>query len=462
MSWDSGRKSDAKKLLIRLPETPGDDKLYALNSAQTKALLSLSISIAWHTRHITFPDYIDTPDKLQAFADDTARDLMMPVDICAELVNCTDELSQIMQDLIASDTNVQNAIKDMLLADNDFITNINNIYPPLPPTTLNPGTEDLDILWAQCVGIVEYTHNAINDLFDILEVQSNNIELVQNINLIPGMAAIMAVIPVTQFFSFVDYLLATLNEQYEAQWEETPPTGTKWIIACKIFCACKADRVITVDRIFGAIVDLVSQYTSFDWDNLEEIVESLIGVNDNSEIMVYVTFGLMWGTAKLASSFGLHSLTNKALEVIIALHDEGSNDWEVYCEDCADSDWVENDFTGGDMHDWEAYAPSIVFAEFVNGWKRKDDTTQIAIIKTIPYVITDIEVYFNAPLDGSGGVFWAGSTGLTGLQVGSTTDQQKFTWTGLAISGGLGFDLYRPGGFLSDQYVTKVRYKIGD
>lgn len=129
--------------------------------------------------------------------------------------------------------------------------------------------------------------------------------------------------------------------------------------------------------------------------------------------------------------------------------------------DCGPSDWIDNDFSGGDDHGWSPYVSGISFAAWNGGgFERDDDATQIGIVKSIAGVVTDIELWFDAPLSGSGGVMWVGSTGLTGLNIGSSSDEQKWTWSGLAISGGLGFDLYRPGGFASNQYVTRLRYKL--
>ena len=128
---------------------------------------------------------------------------------------------------------------------------------------------------------------------------------------------------------------------------------------------------------------------------------------------------------------------------------------------CPEDEWVDNNFATGNQYGWAPFVSMITFANWTgSGWEREDDATQIAIFKSIAGEITDIELYFDSPLSGSGGVMWAGATGLTGLQPGSSDDQEKWTWTGVSISSGLGFDLYRPGGFDSNQRVVRVRYKL--
>lgn len=338
MSWKSGLNSNAKKLLIKLPEEQGDDELYSLNRAQIKALLAVGESIGWRTRHLALPSWITNQDDLTKFADDTLRDLLMPVDLCALLENCTDELKQIILDLIGNDEDIKQQIVDMLLNNNQFITNITNISKPFPPAPIIV-TDTLGKLWAQCVFIVEFTDLRIRDMFEIIETQFNNVELLTFAEALPFIGTLIDEAQVDVAIDFANYMQEVLKELYEANWTEDPPDGegnmgTKWVLACALFCMCKDDETITITRIVDAFSSCV-EGTGLSLEGVSEIAQTILGINDNNSNIVYVAFTAVWGIAKLASILATNKITANLLAAMLKLAENDANDdYLIYCEDC--------------------------------------------------------------------------------------------------------------------------------
>lgn len=79
MPIEKGLNSNAKKITMRLPEIRGDKHLYSLDNAQVKALLVLTETIGWRSRHVELPTWCNSDILLRDFADETVRDLLTPV-----------------------------------------------------------------------------------------------------------------------------------------------------------------------------------------------------------------------------------------------------------------------------------------------------------------------------------------------------------------------------------------------
>lgn len=75
---ESGLNSDAKKLMIRLPEDRGEKLLYSLDYAQVRALIVLAESMSWRTRHSSLPSWINEDFTLRDFTDETIKYLLTP------------------------------------------------------------------------------------------------------------------------------------------------------------------------------------------------------------------------------------------------------------------------------------------------------------------------------------------------------------------------------------------------
>ena len=329
------RRGSNKALPILLSDTEGEDNAYQLTFRMAKALLQVTEYFRWQARHLQLPPDLSSQDDLNQWVSELENRLILEynplANVCAEIINC-----------IGTDDDVKQAFRDFIMSDSSLQTYLTNLIDangqlPVNPTTTVGGNISLDILWAECVQVVEYTHQAIVDLLEVLETQSNNLELAATaLNSIPILRVFLQLGPIDAWLETADYFLETIGDMYMSGYTETIPTGTKWLIACELYCLCKSDKIITVERIWDAIANLLAPYTVASWDNIGELVETVIGVNDNSPAVAYASFALMWGVAKLSGVFGLGSITNSALAVILKIADnDANNDHETLC-DCED------------------------------------------------------------------------------------------------------------------------------
>lgn len=416
-------------------------------------LIQLGYWFAWsHTQE----DYSDIPtvnqDVAQLWAQIVAdASFEVCMSFCEQMITC-----------INTDEDVQTALAEMLATNpiNQTTTYQTSVYgAPLNEAQrgaalATPPDCDLDVLFSMCTAIIDQLHKNNEDFLEILEVASNPTERARNvISAIP----VIGLLPIDEAIEFIDQLVEEIQENYDAQYT----SSIRDELRCALFCAAKDadDCIVTFDMLTAIFEDRLGYYldpVNTAGAMVQYFLTSTWAGTTVVDIMTLVQVAF-WRTASEWLGVNIRTLQIVARLVI----DNPDPDWEILCLDCPVDDWIDNDFSTGTQWGWLPYVSGITFADWIEvGFEREDDATQIAIYKTISDVVTDIEVYFNAPLSGSGGVFWAGSTGLTGLQTGSTTDDQKFVWTGLAISGGLGLDLYRPSGFASNQYVERVRYKI--
>lgn len=263
-----------------------------------------------------------------------------------------------VQDCIETDAGVQSAIQGMINQSDAFPAE----YPygqnlPSSATTrdiaagTNPGC-DLDILWSQCLGIVQNTNLAIVDVLQKVEVSSNVVELANSlVQSVPLLGTAKDVLGISGAIDMINYYQEAVLEGYSAQYTETPG-GVRDQLACAIFCACKADCQITIDRVVGVLQERLSVYVAPpSLEGFVNFVETLAGINQDTTFVVDLAFFTAWGLIKVANFF-FGQRFNDTLDVIVALMaDEPNNDWEILCEDCPEPEaWqVDIDFTGGSM-----------------------------------------------------------------------------------------------------------------
>lgn len=335
MSFLNNRKQ-GKIIEYRLSQDEGDEELYALTFRMAKALLATIEYFKWLSRHISLPDDLNSQQALNDWHDNLANRLMMPfdplADICSRIADC-----------IENNSGTQSAIRNFVQNDtilNEYFTSLfeGGGKPPSPITVI---TDTNNKLWSQCVQVVEFTDQAINQFFDIIEVHSNNLEFIKNIgSSIPFVKTAFNVLPIDSWIDTADYFLSLASELYAAGWDETlSPTASKYRLACALFCLCKSDKTITMDRIYEAFLSLLSAYTIPSLDNLANWIEAVIGIDD-TPMVAYGSFVLFWGIASRTSFFGAQVITGKALEVILKVaENDANNDWETLCIDCNVATW---------------------------------------------------------------------------------------------------------------------------
>jgi len=375
------------------------------------------------------------------------RNLRYGVNICEMIANCiatSEETRQAIRDFVTSDDDISNYFTEIV----EGLTTEQIISP-----VVNKGCDNSDVAGA-IVAIVERMDVYNIDALQIIEVGTNDEEKVAAVI---GGIPVFETLPFDEVIDFAQDLLEDFFENYEGAITEEWKDDVEEDLYC--LAKGKPDCKLTYEDLFNYFQDRAGSSLTTLSGILDVINFVRTGDFSTDELVASGMYALQLAFVRVGREFfGINlpkigALTRDALP---------STKWEEWA-DCIEPDtWIDNNFAGGNQHSWTSYTSSgIDFAIWIgDGFDRYQDSLQIAIKKTIPYTITDVEVYFNAPLSGSGGVMYAGKTDLTGLAVGGSTDDQMWSWSGLAITGGLGLDLYRPGGFASGQYVTRVRYKI--
>jgi len=382
------------------------------------------------------------------------RSVDYPVSICELIIDCIqndEDVQAILRAFVTNDETIQ-----------DNIENVSNRGLPINPTEATGtivATDDYSALFGAITFLVDTIHGANLDLYEIMEAATNKRELGQILfEAIP----LVETLPFDEASEYIDELASDIAEGYAAQWTTTPETGLRDRIRCGLFCLARDNgNSLSWDLIASYFWEQVG-FTAGDYvDMMVDFVNFFLSGSWTGEEIVQISFANVASALSAGQKFS--GLTFPGLTAIMELGlNDPDPDYETVCVECPpESDWIENDFSTGNMHSWAIYGGGTTFAHWRgDGWERGDDTTQIAIVKTISGEITDFEAYYNAPLDGSGGAFLLGSTALTGTVGGTTSDQQRIAWTGTAISGGAAIDLYRPGGYGGNQYLVRVRYKL--
>lgn len=207
---------------------------------------------------------------------------------------------------------------------------------PLSPAELaanqagdsNP-TCDRDVLWAQCLQLVQYTNQLIVDALEAAEAATNNTELVQIIAQLPGLDEAGA----DAVAGYVALLQDGIAENYIAEYTESMEQG----IACLIFCTTQVDCEITIEKVNQVYHDKVGEFfvdlpTTF--ATLANFLSYFVDQNVGSDSVVYVLHYLVWAGGALANLF-LGDIGTKSLQTLLLLAvNDANDDWTILCDDC--------------------------------------------------------------------------------------------------------------------------------
>lgn len=250
-------------------------------------------------------------------------------------------------DDVAGCIETSDAVKNALQAFFNAGGNTNPVGEQLPPGKMtenivagtNP-TCDYDILWAQCIGLVQWCNAAIEQFFQGFETLTNSLEIANAVSKLPVLDELGA-------DAIADYAVmaqAAVQENYAADY--TPAYEEE--LACAIFCACKVDCEITLERIFNILlVRVQAQWGSLvNLDNLVDMLNDIVSMDIEVINVADMIFFMLFGSANLAN-FGLNiTAAFDAIQRAILIFDEPNNDWEVLCTECSWShEW---DFTVND------------------------------------------------------------------------------------------------------------------
>lgn len=251
-------------------------------------------------------------------------------------------------DCIENNENVQNAINNLI-----------NNSPDAPGRPMsssgandnraegtNP-TCNLDILWSQSLAVVQVINRAIEDLLQGIESLSNSVEVANVLANLPVIDELGA----DAVTEFIDLMIEGISESYLAQYT----IALEEELACLIFCACRDDCEITVQRIYNVYLDRLRD--QFDdpgaaFVNITEIITYLFDAEIDSDVVVTALHFLFAGGMRLFSGLFGSGAVDRVLQV--ALHvaaNDPSDAWTLIC-DCPGTWSYEWDFTASSSTDW--------------------------------------------------------------------------------------------------------------
>ena len=254
-------------------------------------------------------------------------------DDCEGSMSCAD-----VADCIETNPLVRDRIQTMV---NSTSTPQTIVTPGQPMTTaqantpLNPAPPDCDpdVLWAQCEQLIEYMVNATTDTLEYIETYSNAIEGAQFIEMAPFLGTAVDEAQIDQVLEFIDWIIGNVKEYFDAA--NTAPARQE--IACALFCACKADCEITVQRMWNVLNERLGGILNpSDIDSLDELLEALLTLVGNSSIALDAGLVTITGFAKFAGYLGIQGI-DKTLNLVLKLAmNDANDDWILLCEECTE------------------------------------------------------------------------------------------------------------------------------
>jgi len=244
----------------------------------------------------------------------------------------------------------------------------------------NP-TCDLDVLWAQCLAIIQYTNRAIVDVLERVEVATNVVELVGLVGEIPVLGFLAQQFGSELATETINYYQEAILEGYQAQYDETVENA----LACQLFCLARADCVLSVDLIFSVFVSNCASLIPETPGDLVDLIEIMAGIDFDGTEVVNVCMYFAWSTALLAQFFFGENLANDALTLLLGLAvNDASDDWELLCDcdDCVDFPFATAPY------DWEIINGSYALGPFTGEMCYLSEVVGLEVIVTIKYTFT--------------------------------------------------------------------------
>lgn len=258
--------------------------------------------------------------------------------VAAAINDCEDVRDAVwgaMQAGIGNVPSVQNAFREWWLADQQIRDTMDQRYnvPTLNDSVssgniLKPDQCLDDYIFNQCVVLVELLNDITIDIFEAIEVGTNQLERWAIVT--SGVPATGQVIPVDEGLQFVDQLIEEVFEDYIGAFD----TALKNEIACDIFCIAKDSCTLSLDDVISFYEGKVGSLSVEDPVTLLQDIVAFVNTGDfPGDLPVYLMHLLTLSLMKLAQNvFGI-DFAGLYLQVIAA-GDTPNNDWELLCDEC--------------------------------------------------------------------------------------------------------------------------------
>lgn len=319
----SGPGVHGKIIKIRPYEDEGNDTLLPLTDRMRGILLAMTEYLDWKTRWETFPSPLDNDEDRINYVSELKNRLMIMIDICERVTDC-----------ITNDGDTRNALTILF----NLLSGTPGTLPAgenLPVEKLtenlvegsNP-TCDFDILFAQCRAVIQNTNLAVIDVLEKVEVVTNAVEFAKATwDSVPIVGATDDVVGASGIEELFNYYQEAITEEYFAEYTVTAG-GFEDQLAYFLFCKCRGDCKITIDRIWEYYNERIQIYLSPpSFEGFINVLEFMFGVEQDTPYVVDLTHFVAWSLVKYGNLF-FGQRFDGFLNLILKLTaDEPSNDW---------------------------------------------------------------------------------------------------------------------------------------
>jgi hypothetical protein len=249
-----------------------------------------------------------------------------PVSICSQIIDC-----------IENDTDVRTVLSQFI-AEHPGGTKLEK-NKPLPETVSgsnilegNPEC-DPDILWTQCIGIVQTANRMVEDFLQTWETYNNAGEVLSDVVAgIPGLAELTGAIGLSGILEYANDLVDSIGEAYLADYT----LEYEQELACQIFCLAKDDCTVTIAMLTEIMNTRVGDQLNL--ENLTELLKSVIdqdisGFNVADLYLAFFFDALLVANLVIPITWGIEAFLRS-----IAIFNEPSDDWIALCVDCPSGD----------------------------------------------------------------------------------------------------------------------------
>ena len=252
---------------------------------------------------------------------------------CDETMSCAD-----VADCIENNPTTRNIIQQIISSQStpgELATPGQAMTTVQATTPLNPAPPDCDpdVLWAQCEQLTNYMVDAARDTLEYIETYSNALEGAQFIELAPFLGTIIDEAQIDKAIDFINWIQENVKEYFEA----ADTTLNRQAIACSIFCACRADCEITIDRIWGTINERLGGILNpGDIDSLDDFIDAALTLIGSETIALDAALVVITGFAKFAGYLGVKGIDKTLNLVLKVAMNDANDDWMLLCEECAE------------------------------------------------------------------------------------------------------------------------------
>lgn len=270
-----------------------------------------------------------------------------------------------VQECIENEQGVQDAIAGILEYNEDFQSFLNHWIETHPNGTLNPknhpvdpgtlltinqfGECDLDLLYGQCVALVETANTMIVDFLEKWELYTNKGEVVSDmVNAVPLLSELAQASGIAGVLEYANDLVDSIAENYNGDYD----LEYRIALSCELFCAAQNNNCTVTTQMFADIMN-ARIGNALSLSNLAELMISLTdqditGFNVADLYMAFFADAIAVGNLIIPTTWGLETW----LAVMFASNTP-DDDWMSECEECPPPPQDCYDFTI-DEQDWVA------------------------------------------------------------------------------------------------------------